>query len=73
LSARQTSALRDKRQRPLRERERFGPCFSHDQEVIGVAHEGQAHRLDFLIERVEHDIGQQRRQGAALRHALGLR
>ena len=44
-----------------------------DLEVVGVANKGMTASGEFLVQVVEHDIRQHRREWAALGHALGGR
>jgi hypothetical protein len=45
----------------------FPDVYRH---IVGVTHEPQTPLLQLLIEFIKHDVGQQRREGPALRRAL---
>lgn len=47
--------------------------FDHDQEVVCVAGETVPSAFEFLVQRVERDVGHQGRQRPALRHPLKRR
>src|ERR1035438_7836651 len=46
-------------------------ALDQDEEVVGITRKAQPPPFQFLVQWVQHDIGQQRRERAALRHPLG--